>query len=374
MRIGLDLRYLSHGIMGGIHTYLLNFVPALMNSAAGHEIFLYADTKSDFELKSLPENVTLRLLPYRGPASSAWQDWTIKNVMERDCLDVVHFPGNYGLGPRSSRVVITLHDEINILPLKEIYRGHKKNLRTMAMMTYLHLWTNSSLKRADAVVTVSEYSKRKILDSSSLNSDQIFVIPHACPAEVKRATGELELEMYRQQFAIKKPFILADGLKNPAVLYRAWQALPAELRAGYEIIFFARRPDVLPVVQEAVEHGDARFFLRPSREELNALFSLCHAFVFPSWIEGFGLPLIEAMTCGAPIIASDRGAIPEVAKDAAWLMDAEDDATLEKYLEKMMTEPEERERLRRAGFERVKFFSWDKIARQALNVYAGVRG
>jgi glycosyltransferase involved in cell wall biosynthesis len=370
MRIGIDVRYLSHGLVGGIHTYLLNFIPALMEAAREHEIFLYADHKREFELSGLPGNASLRLLPYQGPVSSAWGDFMIGNQMGRDGLDVAHFPANYGLGPRSTRVVITLHDEINILPLKEIYRGHKKDARTLAMMTYLHFWTSASVKKADAIVTVSDYSKRKILDNSRLKPEQIFVIPHACPGEVERVTNEGELEKYRLQFDIRKPFILADGLKNPAVLWRAWQSLPAELQAEYELIFFARRPDVIPVIHEAVDAGQARFLLRPSRRELNALFSLCHTFVFPSWIEGFGLPLIEAMTCGAPIIASDRGSIPEVVEKAAWLMDAEDDAALAGYLQKIMTLPEERQKLQQAGFERVKFFSWARIARMALEVYS----
>jgi glycosyltransferase involved in cell wall biosynthesis len=125
-------------------------------------------------------------------------------------------------------------------------------------------------------------------------------------------------------------------------------------------------------VHEAVENGFAKFLVRPSRHDLNALFSLSVCFVFPSWIEGFGIPLIEAMTCGAPIITSDRGAIPEVVENAAWLMDAEDDIVLSEYLTTLMTQPSEREKLRQLGFERVAFYSWPKIAQRALALYQNV--
>ena len=99
-----------------------------------------------------------------------------------------------------------------------------------------------------------------------------------------------------------------------------------------------------------------------------ALYSAASAFVFPSWVEGFGIPLLEAMTYGAPIIASDRGSIPEVAGAAACFVDAEDDAALAEILWRVLTEPHEAERLRALGRERVAQFTWQRSAEQTLDV------
>ncbi|NJM41616.1 MAG: glycosyltransferase family 4 protein [Anaerolineae bacterium] len=172
---------------------------------------------------------------------------------------------------------------------------------------------------------------------SGLSPEKIDVVHHGCPAEVRRVTDEAALSAVRQKFNLTKPFVLAEALKNPDVIARAWKRLPDDLRNSHEIIFFARSPKVRPAVDEAVQAGHARFFLRISNEEKSALFSTCQAFVFPSWIEGFGIPLTEAMTCGAPIIASDRGALPEVLGDAGLMMDAEDDAKLAEYLTRLLT-------------------------------------
>jgi glycosyltransferase involved in cell wall biosynthesis len=369
MRIGIDVRDLSHGLVGGVHTYVAHFVPALLAVADKHEIYLYADTKRPFELQSWPDYVTVRFLPWRSPLSKTYQDLFMRRQMADDRLDVVHFPANYGFGPRDARTVITLHDAINILPLREIIRGHPKNLRTMAMMTYLHYMTLASLRRAHLLLTVSAHAQREIARRSGFDMGRIVPVPHAPTPDLRRIEDEAVLDAVRRHYALAHPFVLADALKNPATLIRAWRLLPDELRLGRRIVFFSRRPTPLPVVHEAVASGEAYLLVRPPREDLIALYSMADAFVFPSWIEGFGIPVLEAMVCGAPVIASDRGAIPEVAGDAALLADAEDAATLAKHIALVLQSPAEAQRLRERGYARAAQFSWRATAQRILASY-----
>ncbi len=369
MRIGIDVRYLSHGLVGGVHTYVAHFVPALIELATDHEVYLYADTKRPFELQSVPERVTVRYLPWRSPLSSVYHDFFMWRQMARDHLDVVHFPANYGFGPPNARTIITLHDAINILPWREIVRGHPKDLRTIATMSYLHYCSRAALRRADLILTVSAYAGREIARYSAFDPHKIVPVPSAPPPDLRRIEDPTVLAEVRRRHSLAGPFVLADALKNPAVLIRAWELLPAGLRDGRVIVFFSRRPDPPPAVRAAVATGRAHLLVRPSRQDLIALYSLAEAFVFPSWIEGFGLPLLEAMTCGAPVIASDRGAIPEVVGDAALLADAEDAATLARHLALVLSTPDEAQRLRQRGFARVARFSWHHTAQRILESY-----
>jgi glycosyltransferase involved in cell wall biosynthesis len=103
---------------------------------------------------------------------------------------------------------------------------------------------------------------------------------------------------------------------------------------------------------------------------LIALYSMAEAFVFPSWFEGFGLPILEAMVCGAPVIASDRYSIPEVCGGAALLADAEDEVTFARHLKQVLGSPEEAARLRELGYRRAAQFSWHKSARMIRDAYA----
>jgi glycosyltransferase involved in cell wall biosynthesis len=372
MKIGIDVRYLSHGLVGGVHAYVKSFLPELLRQAIGHEIVLYADTKRPFELHELPANVTLRLLPYRNPLSSFSLDLFMRRSMEEDRIDVAHFPANYGFGPRTGRSIITLHDEINILPLRKIISGHRKDPRTMAMMTYLHVCSTAAIRQADLVITVSEYAKQQIAKYSRMPGQRIVPIYHGRASDLQRIDAPQQLHAVRSRYRLEHPFILGDALKNPAVVLRAWRQIPESLRAQHRIVLFSRRPDPPQVVRDAVAEGIVQLLIRPSREDLICLFSMAEAFVFPSWIEGFGIPLLEAMTCGAPVIASDRGAIPEVLGGAGLIVDAEDDQQLAKHIQTVLTDRAVSADMRQRGFARATDFSWAKTASSILSCYEQV--
>ncbi len=371
MRIGIDVRYLSHGLVGGVHTYIAHFVPALIACAYDHQIVLYADTKRPFELNTIPPHVTVRYLPYRSPLSSLANDLLMRREIRRDQIEVMHFPANYGFAPRGTRTVITLHDAINILPLGEIVRGHRKDPRTLAMMSYLHLCSTAALRRADLVLTVSEHARREIARQGTIDIGRIVAIPHAPTPDLRRVTEPAILNAVRARYGLDRPFVLADGLKNPAVLIRAWHRLPTAIRASHRLVFFVRR-EPLAVVREAEAAGFAKILINPSRADLVALYSMAAAFAFPSWIEGFGIPLLEAMTCGAPVIASDRGAIPEVVGDAGLLADAEDDAAIADHIAHVLSDSARAQRMRERGWTRATQFSWEQTAQRMIECYNAV--
>jgi len=371
MRIGIDIRDLSHNLVGGVHTYVQYLVPALLESAPNAQFFLYADDKNELDLNQLADNAIVRTLPYRNGLSSIRHDLiTLKKWMAEDRIEIAHFPANYGFGPKNAKTIITLHDEINIMPWLEIIRGHPKNLKSFVMMSYLHACSTAAIREADLILTISEYSKQKISQyAPHFDPQRIATVYSAIDPELVPLRDDHQLQLVREKYHLVHPFILADALKNPAVIVRAWHQLPQKLQKSHQIVFFSRRPEVLPAVTDAVEKGFATLLIRPSWEDLIALFSQAKIFIFPSWIEGFGLPLLEAMTCGAPVIASDRGSIPEVAANAAIIIDAEDDHSLAQHLAKLLTNPDDMADLQKRGFARAAQFSWQHTAQEIISQY-----
>lgn len=372
MRIGIDVRYLSHGLVGGVHAYVLNFVPDLIRQARDHEIVLYADRKAPFELSELPPHVTLRYLPWRHGASSVVNDLLLlRRAMAADRIEVAHFPANYGFGPAGAGTVITLHDQLTIMPLSVTLgsRGTPRTPRVAAMTIYLYLLSRLALRSARYLLTVSEYSRREIASHGGFDSQRIIVAPSAPAPDMVQITDATMLRDVRERYNLRKRIVLADALKNPGVIARAWPLVPADLRATAEIVFFARRRELLPAVHEAVEAGYARLLLRIPRADLTALYCMADAFLFPSWFEGLGLPLIEAMRLGAPIIAADRCSIPEVTAGAALLCDAEDERALARHLATVLGDPVTAGELRERGFRRAEHFSWPKAAARILSCY-----
>jgi glycosyltransferase involved in cell wall biosynthesis len=216
---------------------------------------------------------------------------------------------------------------------------------------------------------VSSFAKSNIAHHSGYPADRITPVPHGRDLRFGRVADAARLKAVRARHGIEYPFVLADALKNPAVLVEAWGRLPQQLQDSYRIVFFSRTPDPLLIVQEAVARGCAHLLVNPSRADLNCLYSMADAFVFPSWIEGFGMPLLEAMACGAPVIASDRPAIPEVAGDAALYADAQDAEGFARHLYQVLALPAAAAELRERGYRRVAQFSWPKTAHAILDAY-----
>jgi len=225
-------------------------------------------------------------------------------------------------------------------------------------------------RRAARVLTVSHFSKSRIAERLGVASDKIIVAPPGVSRDWQPAS-ELQIADARQRFADGRPYVLYVGSleprKNLRRLLAAWQHLGAHkndavllLAGAAGHVFRDAGLDPLPT--------DVRPLGFVPDDDLRALFSGAEAFVFPSLYEGFGLPVLEAMACGAPVIASQAGAIPEVAGDAALLVDPLNTDSIAAGLSQVLGSRELRLSLRERGFARAAGFNWDHTAQQVWDV------
>lgn len=365
--VAIDARYLSHGLVGGVHTYTANLVTSLLRVDPERAYLLVTDSKAPFEIAHLPDAVRVMQLPWSNPVSSVRNDIRIGREIEKAGADIAHFPANYGFTSRRLPALLTLHDAINLLPLPRIWRTHAKHPRTVLMMTYLHLATALAVSRDPFVVTVSEYSRTEILKYSRIAPHRVRVVPSA----PERAFRQLPIDLLsdiRRRYAVKKHMLLADAIKNPSCVLRAFRSLPGEIRSQTTLLFFSRRTPS-EEVQRAATRGECVVVTRPSQDELVNLYNLADLFVFPSWYEGFGLPVLEAMACGTPVIASSRGSLPEVTGKAGFVVDAEDHEEIARIATMLFRDAPMQRELQNRSLTWAARFSWEATARAMSGIY-----
>ncbi|MFN7981981.1 MAG: hypothetical protein U0Q11_09000, partial [Vicinamibacterales bacterium] len=263
-RVGIDIRYLSHGLFGGVHTYVRRLLPALLNAAPDRQFVLYADRKAPLDWTP-PDGTTLRWLPWSSAVSSLVNDFTLARHMAEDGIEVAHHLANYGFAPRGGCSVVTVHDVLNLQPVTVGLRGlgNVSGLRTTAMVSYLSMMSRAAVRRATWLITISEHARRQIGAAARWPLDRLTPIPHGAPFSEADLPDARTCAIILRTLDLVPGFILGDAIKNPAVIVAAWRRLAPELRRAHPLVFFSRRSELIAELGEAVQRGEARVIVRP---------------------------------------------------------------------------------------------------------------
>ena len=299
-----------------------------------------------------------------------WSQIGLPLYINRVRLDLFHGT-NYNI-PLWNRCpnVLTIHD----LSLLLWPQTHERSLvrrarRRLPMMA----------RAARAIIVPSQAVKREVCDHLQIDSRKIAVIPEAA-REAFQQIATTETESVRRRLAIEDDFILFVGTieprKNLLTLVRAFEEIVrSDSRRPQLVIAGATgwlSQDVFAYVQAAGISDRIRFVGYLADHDLRALYSACRTFVYPSLYEGFGLPLLEAMACGAPVITSDTPSIRETVGEAALLVSPTDSSGLTQAIVRLLDNAAERQERSVAGMRHVRKFSWEKTARATLDLYREV--
>jgi len=361
MHLAIDGRELVAEARTGIGRYVREVLRAA--SERGWRCTVYGDART-----ALPETLSgIDLARLTAPGTRWWDQIALPRALGRDGADVFLSPYYKAPLVAPCPVVLTIHD------LYFIGYGGRRRLRDAALTRAARLYA----RRARAIVTDSEHSRRAIVERLGVAAAKVTAIGVAVGAEF--APTPLGMAT-RARYGVAGSYVLYVGNfmphKNVDGLLRAWALLPATLRATHRLVLAgadtARRPP-LEGLARALDLGASVVFTgRVDDADLPALYSACTAFVLPSLDEGFGLPAIEAMACGAPVIVSDRGALPEIAGPGALVVDVAGDDGLATGLARLLREPAQREALRRRGRARATDFTPARTAARVLDLVESV--
>jgi len=352
----------------GIGTYVRNLVRHLARLDRETTYYLFCQPADESTLRDLAENFVPVVDNSAG--YGVCEHVSIPLKLRRLGAQLLHSP--HYVRPLLCGVpsVVTIHDCIHLL-----FPQYLPNRMTWR---YAHFMMGSAVRRSALVFTVSEASRRDILHFYPwADADRVVVIPNAIDADLLEDPGAEEMERVRERYQVRGRFVLFAGNikphKNLERLIEAFALLRARpgnedlrlLLIGNEV---SRYPSLRRIMEAKGIRQDVRFFGFVPHRTLAALYRLASVFAFPSLYEGFGLPPLEAMACGTPVVTSKVSSLPEVVGDAAVLVDPYSVEDIARGLERTLNDEALRASLIEKGYARAKSFSWDRSARA---VHAG---
>jgi glycosyltransferase involved in cell wall biosynthesis len=367
VRIAIDARKL-HDF--GIGTYIRNLLKYLARLDHDTEYVLLCKPQDAAALEATGPNFRALVEPSR-PYSMAEQVTVPARLMAHR-VNLLHEP-HYVLPPLvPCRAVVTIHDCIHLvfpqyLPNRLAYAYARANLWVAA-------------RRAERILTVSEASKADILRYCDVPADRVIVVHNAIDDRFATPPSKDAVERARERYQLDGPFVLYVGnIKPHKNLERLIDAFDLVRRGGFErlqLLIIGDQISRYPRLRRAVDkhklHKHVRFLGFVHDDTLAALYRLATVFVFPSLYEGFGLPPLEAMASGTPVVASNRSALPEVLGDAAVLVDPYSSASIAEGIQRALSDPALRQVLTERGLARARTFSWEASVKRIHEVYMEV--
>jgi glycosyltransferase involved in cell wall biosynthesis len=369
VRIGIDARKL-HDF--GIGTYIRNLLRELSRLDRQTEFVLFCRPADAPALAALGEN--FRPVAETSGNYSVAEQLRIPLALKREGVTLFHAP-HYVLPPLVlCPSVVTIHDCIHLM--------FPQYLPNRFALAYARASIALASRRARRVLTVSESSKRDILRFVDVPPEKIDVIYNAYDERFGIEPREEDVVRVRERYQLHDEFVLyAGNVKPHKNLERLIEAFYLVRKRGLDhlkLVLIGDDISKYAALRRAVHshqlHKYVRFLGYLPEETLAVMYRLAAVFVFPSLYEGFGLPPLEAMASGTPVVTSNVSSLPEVAGDAALLIDPHDPGAIADGIERVLTDETLRRELRAKGLARAKQFSWESSVRRVREIYQEVQG
>lgn len=370
MRIAID----AHSVgakLGGNESYATNLIEALAQIDGVNDYTLYVTTAQaqerfhqrwpNFKVHTTLPHTPLIRIPL-----------TLSAELRKRPVDVLHV--QFTAPPFCPcPVVVSLHD----LSFEHLPQTFNRRSRTQLRLTVRH-----SVRRAAKILTLSEHTRRDVIDTYSVAPEKVSVIPLAAPPHFCPVTDDMELQRVRHNYGINGDYVLSVGSiqprKNLVRLIKAYASLRDRHRGDKfpKLVLVGKcawlYDETLRALDEARVRDSVVLTGYVPETDLPALYSGALCFVYPSYFEGFGLPPLEAMKCGAPVVVGNSTSLPEVVGDAGLKVDPFDISAIATAVGRLINSSELRRQLSVKGQTRAGLFDWRETARQTLKVYEQV--
>jgi glycosyltransferase involved in cell wall biosynthesis len=363
MRVGIDGRMLYHTGIGRYIQNLLTYLPR-----EGVEVVAWLNDQGMADARLSNPHLERRLS--KVPVFHPYEHWAIAQDAKDANLDLLHAPHYNAPLFYRGRLVVTIHD---LIPLR-----CPGTMRLKAAEGYFASLVKRSVSRADRVIAVSNYTRADVLDFTRASESKVVPVLQGVDLKYEREVPLDALREIRERHGLKQRYLLYAGqqkpYKNVGLLLEVLKRLRSESSfADVQLVLVGARESSAGIEEAIASKGLNSAVVQPGyirdEEQLIALYQGASAFVFPSRYEGFGLPPLEAMAAGVPVVSSNRTSLPEVVGNAGLLVDPDDVLEWTRSIKRVLSEDALRATLVDAGRRRVREFSWQRTADATLDVY-----
>lgn len=320
-------------------------------------------TKSEkgpsFKIKGL-----IKKIPGLMPLARSFKD--LIPIITTRRFDIYFEPNFIPLRIRANRVIVAVHD-FSFALYPEWHPGER-----------IHYFKKNfwkKIKSADTIIVYSNFIKKSAVDLFNIPEERIRTIYHGFDRKTFRVYSRDELSPVKEKYRLPENFILYAGSieprKNLVNLILAYLSLDGNIRSKYKLVLAGfsgwKNKEIMDLIRG--EEPDVTYLGYIPDEDLARIYNLSSVFVFPSFYEGFGLPPLEAMACGCPVITSNTSSLPEVCGDAAYYIDPWSRESIAEAIHRIITDENLRKHLIERGTERSRLFSWEKSARELLDIF-----
>jgi glycosyltransferase involved in cell wall biosynthesis len=376
VKIAIDIRPLSPR-RSGVGYYIRNLLRAIGDAETGDRLLLWHHSPQSLERGTVPAHAEVVRAPFSHeshPLGDLWRDVALPRAIRRRGADVFHGPA-FAL-PRDRRgfaCVVTIHDLAAFRHPETLPRRYG---------IYLRAQVRAAIARADRIIAISRAEGDELRALAGGACDRVRVVHHGVEPRFRPIADARAADATLARLGIARPYALHLGniepRKNLAGAFRAFERFRARTRAPHALVVAGASGWLETGIHDAARRmpPEARpiFTGYVAEADVPAVVGSASMFLFPSLYEGFGLPILEAMACGVPVVTSDRGAMREVAGSAALLADPLDPEAIAAQMARLVEEPGLAERLAALGRERAALFRWETTARETLAVYREAAG
>lgn len=366
IRVGISTLHVIPGQSGSHEPYLRSLVHALSNIDSRNEYVIFVSSanknlfhvrQSNFRQVVIPGNMALR--PYR-----ILCEQLIGNLFSNTLgLDVCHFPGNTLPLTLECPSVVTAH----FIATEQLSLPWYKRVFWNFMMP-------RSFRRADCVIAVSRVFAQELINAYDLDPQRVWIIPHGIASSfTARSPTRRDSDLLVDRYRIHRPFILTVGsdlrYKNTSTVIRAFELLKRKYDVPHKLVVVGTSGNYFCTESDEGLKNDVVFTGYVPHDHLLSFYLLCDLFVSPSLQESFGMPILEAMACGVPVIVSNLEVFHEIAGEAAVYVSPTDPCEIAASIHTLIQDDSLRQRCVRLGKERAKAFTWESTAAKTLAAY-----